>query len=152
MSKVAKEVPLTEMTLRKYEPPKADDTREIAKKICLSLGLLMPGDFRDIIVDIFLVVVQSQTPLTARQIEQEVIVLRKEYNLTLHGTASSNIRRQLRRLKQVYLIENVQGTYRLTENLSLTEIWLQKTYPIIVASTLDRIQAYLTTLDTLSKE
>jgi len=37
---------LSELTLRKYEKPYQTDKREIVKKICLSLGLLQPGDNR----------------------------------------------------------------------------------------------------------
>ena len=40
---MVKEVPLTEITLRRYEKP-YDSSKEIIRKICLSLGLLQPGD------------------------------------------------------------------------------------------------------------
>ena len=44
------EFPLAEITLRKYESPYELGRRELVKKICLSLGLLQPGDSRDVIV------------------------------------------------------------------------------------------------------
>ena len=49
---VAKSVPIAEITLRKYEKPYNMPKRELVKKICLSLGLLQPGDSRDVIVDV----------------------------------------------------------------------------------------------------
>ena len=50
-----KDIPLSEITLRKYEKPSNLERRELVRKICLSLGLLQLGDSRDIIVDILLV-------------------------------------------------------------------------------------------------
>ncbi len=52
---MVKDIPLGEITLRKYEKPYDAPKRELVRKVCLSLGLLQPGDSRDIIVDILLV-------------------------------------------------------------------------------------------------
>jgi len=57
--KMVKDAPLSEITLRKYEKPYQLDKRELIKKICLSLGLLQPGDSRDVIVDILMIIEQS---------------------------------------------------------------------------------------------
>jgi hypothetical protein len=51
----AKDLPLAEITLRKYEKPYQTERRELVKKVCLSLGLLQPGDSRDVIVDVLMV-------------------------------------------------------------------------------------------------
>ena len=53
--KVSKDIPLAEITLRKYEKPGELSKRDLIKKLCLSVGLLQPGDSRDVIVDIFYV-------------------------------------------------------------------------------------------------
>ena len=45
------ETPLMEITLRRYEKPHNLSQRDTLKKLSLSLGLLQPGDSRDIIVD-----------------------------------------------------------------------------------------------------
>jgi len=50
---VCKEIPLAEITLRKYERPSDLSKRDLIRKLCLSIGLLQPGDSRDIIVDVF---------------------------------------------------------------------------------------------------
>jgi len=52
---MVRDIPLAEITLRRYEKPYDSSKRELVRKICLSLGLLQPGDSRDIIVDILLV-------------------------------------------------------------------------------------------------
>ena len=48
----SKSIPLAEITLRKYERPYEMPLRELVKKICLSVGLLQPGDSRDVVVDV----------------------------------------------------------------------------------------------------
>ncbi|MGC8940884.1 MAG: hypothetical protein ACP5JY_02520 [Candidatus Nanoarchaeia archaeon] len=42
--KALKDLPLQEITLRKYEEPKGLSQRELAKKFLLSIGLLNPGE------------------------------------------------------------------------------------------------------------
>jgi len=54
-----KDIPLSEITLRKYEKPAGLEKRELVRKICLSLGLLQLGDSRDIIVDILMVLIEQ---------------------------------------------------------------------------------------------
>ena len=52
MSKtISKDIPLAEITLRRYEKPYNLQKRELIRKLCLSIGLLQPGDSRDIIVE-----------------------------------------------------------------------------------------------------
>jgi len=41
---ISKDTPLSEITLRRYEKPSAYTKRELTRKICLSIGLLQPGD------------------------------------------------------------------------------------------------------------
>ncbi len=60
--KVAKDSALAEITLRRYEKPNADwDNREAVKKLCLSVGLLQPGDSRDVIVDVLAVLMEARS-------------------------------------------------------------------------------------------
>jgi len=144
-----KETPLAEVTLRKYEKPYALSGRELTKKLCLSLGLLQPGDSRDIIVDIVHVLTRAQEPLTTATIEQEVARLREAHNLPLSGLASSNVRRQLRRLKDVFLIERVGQAYRFAENESLPEVFEQKIEKFYLPAIVSRIKEYC---DAVEKE
>ena len=48
---VSKDIPLAEITLRKYEKPYKTSKRDTVKKLCLSIGLLQPGDSREIITE-----------------------------------------------------------------------------------------------------
>ena len=111
---ISRDVPLSEITLRKYEKPDFKG-RDLIRKLCLSLGLLQPGDSRDVIVDILSVLLSSKKEVPAEEIEKLVIEQRKQHNLPLLGIASSNIRRQLKRLKDLHLIENIKNQYRVTE-------------------------------------
>lgn len=147
MSKiVSKDIPLAEITLRKYEKPVIQNKRELTKKLCLSIGLLQPGDSRDIIVDILHVMVRSKQPLTSKEVEDLVIKLREKNKLPLKGIASSNIRRQLKRLKDMFLIETNQNKYRITENESLNNIFEEKIKKYYLNSILERVQEYFTAL------
>lgn len=146
MSKISKDIPLAEITLRKYEKPYDLDKRELTKKLCLSIGLLQPGDSRDVIVDVLLTLINSNEPLDSKQIEENVINLRKSYNLELRGIASSNIRRQIKRLKDLFLIENINNQYRISENDSLINIFEEKIEKFYIKSIMERVKEYFKVL------
>ena len=57
---ISREIPLSEITLRRYEKPSRLSERELVRKLCLSIGLLQPGDSRDIIVDILHVLIKAK--------------------------------------------------------------------------------------------
>jgi len=145
---VAIDSPLAEITLRKYEKPDSLKDRELVKKICLGLGLLQPGDSRDIIVDLLFVILKSKQALSSIDIEQEVIAFREANNLALHGIASSNIRRQLLRLRDIFLVEKVKNTDRINENAKLVDIFNDKIEKYYLASIVERVKEYITEADT----
>jgi hypothetical protein len=142
MKKVAKDTALAEITLRKYEKPYGLKGRDLVKKICLSVGLLQPGDSRDVIVDIFHVLMKEKKELTSMQIEILVKESRKKHRLAMHGIAPSNIRRQLKRLKGLFLIEKASVGYRLTENSTLSEIFEEKIEKYYLQSIVSRVKEY----------
>lgn len=142
MSIVSKDMPLAEITLRKYEKPYDLDKRELVKKLCLSIGLLQPGDSRDVIVDVLLTLTESKEPIDSKQIEENVIKTRKLNNLELKGIASSNIRRQIKRLKDLFLIENLNNKYRISENDSLINIFEEKIEKFYIRSIIERVKEY----------
>jgi len=147
---VMKDIPLIELNLRRYERPSELDQRSIIRKACLSLGLLQPGDSRDIIVDILAVLIKSgknSEYLDCRQIEEKLIAQRKSENLPLLGIAPSNIRRHLRRLKELLIVETRLNKYRLTEFSSLDEIFTNKIERFILPSIIERIKEYLRKID-----
>ena len=147
---ISKDIPLAEITLRRYERPINLSGRELARKVCLSLGLLQPGDSRDIVVDVLNVMIKAkkeQKSLTSDEICNIVIEERKKQKLQLLGVASSNIRRQLKRLKDLMLIEKRLNAYRITEHSSLSEIFEEKIEKILLSGISSRIKEYLKKID-----
>tara|TARA_Y100000310_G_scaffold173355_1_gene173532 strand:+ start:5191 stop:5634 length:444 start_codon:yes stop_codon:yes gene_type:complete len=142
MKKVAKDTALSEITLRKYEKPYNLKGRELIKKLCLSVGLLQPGDSRDIIIDVFQVLIENRKELDSKEIEKLVIENRKKHSLELIGIAPSNIRRQLKRLRSLFLIENNANLYRITENAPLSEIFEEKIRKFYLDSIVNRVKEY----------
>ncbi len=140
---VSKDTPLAEITLRKYEKPSNDmSKRDIVKKLCLSVGLLQPGDSRDIIVDIFHVLLDSKEQLDSETIQNKVIDYRKRKKLSLNGVAQSNIRRQIRRLREIFLVEKVKNTYRISENETLHNIFEEKIKKFYLPTIVARVEEY----------
>jgi len=147
---MVKDLPLSEITLRKYEKPYDTTKRELVKKVCLSLGLLQPGDSRDILVDIFLVLEDSRKKkewLSSFAIRDKVELLRKENSLEVKGLAESNIRRQLKRLRDSMLVDKQENQYRISEFAPLSELFEAKVEKFLVPQTIERIKEYLAKLD-----
>ena len=145
--KVSRDVPLAEITLRKYEKPYEMNKRDLVRKICLSTGLLQPGDSRDVIVDIFYTLLVSQKELDSEDVRDRVIALRKQNKLPLVGIASSNIRRQLKRLRDLYFIEKVKNRYRMNEKDKLINIFEEKIEAFYLATILARVKEYIQALE-----
>ncbi len=147
---MVKDSPLSEITLRRYEKPYQLDKRELVKKVCLSLGLLQSGDSRDVIVDILLILVNSskeKKSISSEEIRKNVEEIRKKHNLEIKGIAESNIRRQLKRLKDIMLIEKKNNLYNLAEFSSLKEIFQEKIEKFLIPQTVERIKEYLNELE-----
>ena len=148
--KVSRDTPLSELTLRRYEKPYELEKRELVRKLCLSSGLLQPGDSRDIIVDVLYVLLQAKKTgkeLSSDDIRDEVIDMRKQYGLPLNGIASSNIRRQIKRLRDVFLVEKIRNTYRITEFEKVSIIFDEKIQQYLLQSVLDRVKDYYHKID-----
>jgi hypothetical protein len=146
---VSKETPLLEITLRKYEKPFSLSKRDLVKKLCLSLGLLQPGESRNIIVDILFIFLKykRKREFTIHELQTSVMSARKQFKQPMFGVAESNIRRQVRRLRALYLIEKVGSRYRLTEFNSLEEIFDERIQGFILNTILNRIKDYLKEVD-----
>jgi len=146
---VSKDIPLSEITLRRYERPSNLEGRHLIKKLCLSLGLLQPGDSRDIIVDVLIIFLHAKDKkqfLTSEQIAENVIAFRKKENLPLKGIASSNIRRQIKRLKDLFLVECIKNEYRITEFDDIHSIFMEKIERIYLNNILERVKEYTITI------
>ncbi len=149
---ISKDIPLSEITLRRYEKPANLSERELVRKLCLSIGLLQPGDSRDVIVDILSILIKAkkeQKQLTSDEICASVIEERKRLKLAMLGIASSNIRRQLKRLKDLLLIEKRLNGYRINEFSNLNEVFEEKIEKILLMSINSRVKEYLKRIDEL---
>lgn len=157
---IAKEAALAEITLRRYEKPSfleqplekaltenepKKGQRELVRKLCLSIGLLQPGDSRDVIVDVLQVLLDAKKErkhMSSEAIKSNVIEYRKKNNLEVRGVADSNIRRQLKRLKDVFLVENINNEYRITEFSELDEIFEERIEKYYLQNILERVREY----------
>lgn len=149
MKKISKDTPLSELTLRRYEKPENLKARKLVRKLCLSFGLLQPGDSRDIIVDVLYVFLKNKNKeLNSEEVKDLVIKSRKKEKLPLIGVASSNIRRQIKRLRDIFLIEKVTNNYRINENAKLEEIFNDKIEKYLLNSILNRVKEYIIKVDT----
>ncbi|MDI3544327.1 MAG: hypothetical protein PWQ28_608 [Candidatus Woesearchaeota archaeon] len=145
-----KDRPLFELNLRKYEKPSDLNERELSKRICLSLGLLQPGDSRDVVVDIFLALLNAYSEgkiLSSRDVENFVFDYRNKNGLPLTGITPSNINRQLHRIRDVGLIEKVENGFRIREFLPLEQIFTEYFLPHVLDPLLERIKLYLKEAD-----
>ncbi len=142
---ISRDTPLSEITLRKYEKPYSTTKRELTRKLCLSVGLLQPGDSRDVVVDVLQVLLTSRNRkqlLTSEEIKEKVVIQRKKQKLPLNGIASSNIRRQLKRLKDLHLIENIKNQYRITEFENMAVIFDKQIREFYLKNILERVNDY----------
>ncbi|MCD6547492.1 MAG: hypothetical protein J7K22_02985 [Nanoarchaeota archaeon] len=145
MGKVFSDKPIAEITLRKFERPFNENKDELIRKFCISLGLLQPGDSRDVIVDILKVLLDARKEkkmLSSKEIEQRIKSMRER------GVASSNIRRQLLRLQRINLVERVKDMYRIKEFLQISEL-LDDIYKFLIQPTFERIKEYAKEIDKL---
>lgn len=147
--RISKEVPLSEITLRKYERPSNLSKRELIRKLCLSVGLLQAGDSRDVVVDILnslMDAAKDKKELSSENIRKEVVKLRKKANLPLLGIADSNIRRQLKRLRDLFLVEKVANNYRINEFDDLDNIFEEKIERYYLENIKERVKEYFKAL------
>ena len=149
---ISRDFPLSELTLRRYERPSSAQLseRDAARKFCLSLGLLQPGDSRDVITDVLLVLLRARKKkvmLNAAQIRKQTIALRRKAKQPLKGIAHSNIRRQLKRLRDVYFVEKIKNNYRITEFQNITALLDEKIEQFYLPNILKRVKEYSQLLD-----
>ena len=121
-----KDIPLSEITLRKYEKPIGLEKRELVRKIS-HLNVSAGYDIEEI--------------------GKRVEVIRKKYSLEIKGLAESNIRRQLKRLRDNMLIDKSGNNYYLTEQCSLKEIFENNIEKFVVPQIIERIKDYLEELE-----
>ncbi|MGV8168913.1 MAG: hypothetical protein ACP5N3_02550 [Candidatus Nanoarchaeia archaeon] len=144
---ISRDTALAEITLRKYEKPQGLKGRELIRKLCLSLGLLQPGDSRDVVVDVLQVLLENKRELTSIEIERLTIDNREKHKLQVLGVAPSNIRRQVLRLRDLFIVEKIGNNYRINENALLSELFKEKLEKYYLDSILARVKEYVSEVD-----
>lgn len=138
--KSLKDLPLQEITLRKYEVPTNLENRELAKKFLLSIGMLQPGDSRDIIVDIFdYLLKQGSRDATFDEIRAVLV--------DKSGASYPNMKRQMRRLQEMKLIEKRGEAYRIVEGGAIVEMVNNYLEKFVILPSLERIKQYASALE-----
>ncbi len=143
--KISKDFPLSEITLRRYEKPYKVTRREAIRKLCLSLGLLQPGDSRDVVVDVLQSIIdtsKTKKMITSEEVQKRVIILRKKNKLNSQGVAASNIRRQIKRLKDLQLIEVIKNEYRIVEFENLEDVFEERIKNLYLPQITNRVKEY----------
>lgn len=139
MKLTSKDLPLQEITLRKYESPNNLSPAELAKKFLLSIGLIQPGESRDILVYIFQILLAAKRKRAQVSIEKFLEILKGR-----PGASPPNIRRQLRRLKEFKLVEKVDAGYKVSEISRVVDKFI---VPFIVEGSVERLKEYAKDLD-----
>ena len=140
---VLKEIPLSEICLRKFEKP-SQDLEDVLRKFCISIGLLQKGDSRDSIIDVLKVLLRAKKDrkmLSSEEIKLQAEEIRKE------KIVGSNVRRHLLRLKQIGIVEEIKNRYRIKEFLSLREIFETYIENFLIKPTIQRIKEYCDEID-----
>ncbi|MDP4012526.1 MAG: hypothetical protein Q8R00_02875 [Candidatus Nanoarchaeia archaeon] len=142
---ISRDLPLSEFTFRRYEKPYDMSRRDLIRKLCLSTGLLQPGDSRDVVVDVLHALLDAKVKklmMNSEQVKDEVINLRKKNKLNLKGVAGSNIRRQLKRLRDLLIAEKIKNEYRITEFEDLHVLFDSKIEEYLIKSVVSRVKEY----------
>jgi hypothetical protein len=113
--------------------------------------LLQPGDGRDVVVDVFHTLLHADKALTSEDVERLVKEHRTTHNLPHKGVTSSNIRRQIKRLRDIYLIDKLGTTYRLSENANLADIFTERLQDFYLRTIVDRVKDYCHAVDKARK-
>ncbi len=145
MRKVFKDIPLDEIKLRRFEKPSSTNLKELSRKFLISIGLLQPGDGRDIISNIFYDFI-----VAAKNKEYiEINDLIKKYS-NFDGGTPNNIRRHIKRLKDMKLIERTTYGYRITEFMPLKELFNELLIDRYIMPILNRIDEYADLIDKIN--
>ena len=140
--KALKDMPLQEITLRKYEAPHSLEGRELVKKFLLSVGLLNPGESRDIIVDITYSLLLAKKEKKVLDIPDFIESLKGK-----QGASAPNVRRQLRRLRELKIVEKLPEGYRVTEFGAIKPIIDSYIHEFLVKPSVERVKEYAGKLD-----
>jgi predicted transcriptional regulator len=80
--------------------------------------------------------------ISSEEVQKKVIASRKKSKIPLNGIAPSNIRRQIKRLKDIQLIENIKNEYRITEFDNLSTVFEERILDLYLPQITKRVKDY----------
>lgn len=141
--KVFKDTPVSDINIRKFEKPENLSFEVLMRKFCISVGLLQPGDGRDSVIDLmglFFKAAKLKRYLTIEEVYEFMLKLKKL------GTAQSNVRRNLLRIKDLGFVEKTGNGYRIREWMSFLDL-VSEFAKFKIEPTLERIRDYAKAID-----
>jgi Fe2+ or Zn2+ uptake regulation protein len=133
-----KDRPLSGISLNEFERPTNDYNTNI-RRLCISLGLVRPGESRIAIVYILDILLKARKKRPNGMDSYEII---KELYKKKVRIVYANILRDLRKLISVGIVERRNSFYRVRENMKLDEIMTSFVKPYIIDRTLSKIEEY----------
>lgn len=136
--KLYRDKPLSGISLNEFEKPTNDYNTNI-RRLCISLGLVRPGESRIAIVYILDILLKSRKKKPDGIDSYEIIkeLYRKKVRIVY-----ANILRDMRKLMAVGLVEKRNTMYRIRENMKLNEIISGFVKPYIIDRTIGKIEEY----------
>lgn len=142
MKRVFKDIPIDEITLRRFEKPLNNDLKSLIRKFAISIGLLQPGDSRDIMSQLLFSFINASKRQEFLLVDDIIAQFKNE-----KGGTPNNIRRHIRRLKDLSIIERTTYGYRLKEFLPLSEIFEEYILKYTINPSIARLKEYCKTID-----
>lgn len=139
------DVPINKITLRKYEKIESDNEKlDVIINITNSLGLSQPGDNINIVSHVILFLEeQKQKKELISSFDLYLKIKEKLKNTKRSDLSFSNVRRYLKILRNMHIVERIGNKYRISEFMTLKEVFSQKVKKIIIEPTLYRIEENL---------
>lgn len=142
-SRLLKDKPLAEIQLSEFEKPGQDYVTNL-RRLCISLGLISPGESRIAIVRILDILLKAKKT-NPNGLDSYTIV--KELYQHDVKIVYANILRDLRKLVRTGLVERIDGGYRIKENGTLEDILKNFVKPYIIDRITNRISEYAHAID-----
>ena len=133
-----KDEPLSGISLNEFERPTNDYNTNI-RRLCISLGLIRPGESRIAIVHILDMLLKARKKNPDGFDSYDIIkgLYKKKIKIVY-----ANVLRDLRKLISVGIVEKRNNMYRIRENMKLNEIITSFIKPYIIDRTLSKIEEY----------
>ncbi len=138
-----KDRPLAEISLKEFEKPTSDYITNL-RRLCISLGVVSPGESRIAIVYILDILIKAREK-KQKSLDSYAVV--KELYRRNVKIVYANVLRDIRKLISVGLVEKRDNGYRIKENLPINEILKTFIKPYIVDKIFNRIIEYADAID-----